>query len=270
MQNHFLMNSSDPTSPSSIQAEQRRAQIMNQLMANDYASVQDLHRMLSVSTVTIRSDLAALEKLGLVVRTHGGVRLKGNDLTGEIGFQARVSMQQEQKKKIGARAAELIQDGDAIMIDSSTTCFHLTRNLKLKNDLKIVTNGVYTALELLRQNHTTIMIGGQLNEKTYGSVGRLGRYLLSEIRVQKAFFGARGVTLRDGLTDTNLFEVELKQAMVEISDQVYVLIDSSKFNVVGFSSFASINKVTAIITDAGVDPQVQSTFENNGVRIIIA
>lgn len=256
-------------SPSSIQAEQRRTLIMNQLLANNYVGVQDLSRLLNVSMVTIRSDLAALVKAGLIVRTHGGARIKDNDLSGEIGFQVRVSMQQEQKKKVGLRAAELINDGDVIMIDSSTTCYHLARNLKLKNDLKIVTNGVHTAQELLHQAHTTIMIGGLLSEKTYGSVGRLGRNLLSEIRVQKAFFGARGVTLRDGLTDTNLFEVELKQAMVEISDQVYVLVDSSKFNVIGFSSYASIDKVTAIITDAGIDPLVRETFENNNVKIIV-
>lgn len=244
--------------------------IVNHLLAAKYFSVQDLSRLLNVSMVTIRSDLVALEKAGLVARTHGGVRLYENDLTGEIGFQVRVSMHQEQKRRIGERAAELINDGDIIMIDSSTTCYHIAQNLKVKNDLKIVTNGLYTALELLKQVHTTIMIGGLLSEKTYGCVGRLGQNLLSEIHVQKAFFGARGVTLNNGLTDSNLLEIELKKVMMEISDQVYVLIDSSKFNVVGFSSFVPIDNVNAIITDEGIDPQVKTNFENNGVKIIIA
>lgn len=271
MQNYNSLSSLDITnSAKNVQANQRRTLIMNQLLMNEYASVQELSRLLNVSVVTVRSDLAALKKSGLIERTHGGARMLDKELLGEIGFQVRASMHQDQKKRIGAKAVELINDGDAIILDSSTTCFHLARNLKFMHDLKIVTNGLNTAQELIKQVHTTILIGGMLNEKTYGSVGRLGRNTLSEVRVQKAFFGARGVTLRDGLTDANLLEVELKKAMVEISDQVYVLVDSSKFNVVGFSSFASIDHVTAIVTDDGIDPVVRETFENNGIKIIVA
>jgi len=271
MSKNYQSSPSDPAaSTNGGQTSLRRSAIVKHILMHEYASVQELSSLFNVSMVTIRADLAALGKSGMVERTHGGASIPREELIGEIGFQARASMQQEQKRKIGARAVELIEDSDAIILDSSTTCFFVARNLKVKRDLKIVTNGLNTALELLKYPHTTILIGGMLNEKTYGTVGRLGRNTLSEIRVQKAFLGARGVTLRDGLTDANLLEVELKQAMVEISDQLYVVVDSSKFNVVGFASFAPISRVTAIITDDGIDPSVKKSFENQGIKILIA
>jgi DeoR family fructose operon transcriptional repressor len=261
----------DPNSKNNnIQANQRRAAIANYVISHQEASVQELSAFFNVSMVTIRGDLAALDKANLVERTHGGATILHKELVGEIAFQSRARMHQEEKACIGARAAELIDDGDSILIDSSTTCFYVARNLKTKQDLKIVTNGLNTSLELLKYNHTIIMVGGMLNEKTYGTVGRLGRNTLSEIRVAKAFFGARGVSLRDGLTDASLLEVELKQIMVEASSEVYVVVDSSKFNVVGFASFAPISRVTAIITDSGIDPAVKASFEEHGVHIIIA
>ena len=251
-------------------AGQRRNAIVTYVLSQEYASVQDLSRYFTVSMTTIRNDLAILEKSGLIERQHGGASIPLEDLTGEIAFQARASMNQEEKKRIGAAAAALVDDSDTIILDSSTTVFYVARNLKGKRDLRVVTNGINTSLELLKKQHTTILVGGVLNEKTYGTVGHLGRNTLSEIRVQKAFFGARGLTLRDGLTDANLDEVELKKAMVEIAAELIVVVDSSKFNMVGFASFAPIQRVSTIVTDDGIDPTLKRDFENIGIKVIIA
>ena len=249
--------------------EARRAEIVNYVLNKGYVSVQDLSKEFDVSMVTIRAYLTMLEKAGLLQRRHGGAAAPTDNIPGEIAFQSRARLQQEAKRRIGKAAASLVNDGDTILIDSSTTGFYVAHYTREKDDLKVVTNGINTALELMRNGQTTIMIGGMLSDKTYGTVGRLGRNTLSEIRVQKAFLGARGLTLRDGLTDSNLLEVELKQAMVEIASELIAIVDSTKFNVVGFSSFAPINRVSTILTDEGVSEDMKHSLEDIGVKVII-
>lgn len=249
--------------------EVRRAEIVNFVQKKGYVSVQDLSKEFNVSMVTIRADLTILDKSGLLQRRHGGAAAPSDNIPGEIAFQSRARLHQEAKRRIGMAGAALVKDGESILIDSSTTGFYVARYLVDKFDLRVVTNGINTALELMRNSQTAIMIGGMLSDKTYGTVGRLGRNTLSEIRVQKAFMGARGITVREGMTDSNLLEVELKQAMVEITTELIAVVDSSKFNVVGFASFAPINKVSTIITDEGISPDLRLSFEDAGVKIII-
>lgn len=250
--------------------ETRRSEIVNYILKKGYVSVQDLSKEFDVSMVTIRADLTVLDKSGLLQRRHGGAAAPAENIPGEIAFLSRAHIQQDAKRRIGMAAESLVNEGDTILIDSSTTGFYVARYLQNKSDLRVVTNGINTALELLRHAQTTIMIGGMLSDKTYGTVGRLGRNTLSDIRVQKAFLGARGITLRDGLTDSNLLEVELKQAMVEIASELIAIVDSSKFNMVGFASFAPISKVSTIITDDGLSNDMRRSYEEKGVKVIIA
>ena len=247
----------------------RRDSIVNYVQEKSFVSVQDLSKRFDVSMVTIRADLDVLEEKGLIQRRHGGAEIHPESIPGEIAFQSRARINQEAKRQIGMAAAGMVNDGDTILIDSSTTGFYVARYLQGKNDLKVITNGVNTALELLRNEQSTIMVGGMLSDKTYGTVGRLGRNTFSEIRVQKAFLGARGITVRDGLTDSNLLEVELKQAMVEIASELIAIVDSSKFNVIGFSSFAPAERISTIITDNNVKKENIHPFEELGIKIII-
>ncbi|GAP20894.1 DeoR/GlpR family DNA-binding transcription regulator [Leptolinea tardivitalis] len=250
--------------------EVRRTSLVSYVLERGYVSVQDLSDHFNVSKVTIRGDLTALEEAGAIKRQHGGATIPKDDLPGTIAFQARARIDQEQKQRIGDLAATLVHDGDSIMIDSSTTGLYLARALKNKKDLKVVTNGINTSLELLKSSHSVIMVGGMINDRTYGTVGRLGRNTLSEIRIGKAFLGAKGVSIRDGLTDTNLLEVELKQAVIEVSSQLIAIVDSSKFSTMGISSFAPIEKVSIIVTDSGVPMVEKAKFEDLGIQVLVA
>lgn len=259
---HSISEKENPT-------QARRSAIVKYAMDKGYISVQDLSKKFDVSMVTVRADLTILEKNGLIARRHGGADIHSDNIPGEIAFQSRARLQQDAKRRIGMAAVSLVNDGDTILIDSSTTGFYVASYTKDKDDLKVLTNGINTALELLRNGQATIMIGGMLSDKTYGTVGRLGKNTFNEIRVQKAFMGARGITMRDGLTDSNLLEVELKQAMVEIASELIAIVDSTKFNVIGFSSFAPVNRITTIITDDGVSKDLIHSFEDVGVRVIV-
>jgi len=250
--------------------ETRRAEVVNLVLKKGYVTVQDLSKEFDVSMVTIRADLTVLEKAGMLQRRHGGAAVHTENIPGEIAFQSRARLEQDAKRRIGIAAAALVKEGDTILIDSSTTGYYVAHYMRNKGDLKVVTNGINTALELMRNGQATIMIGGMLSDKTYGTVGRLGRNTLSEIRVQKAFMGARGITVRDGLTDSNLLEVELKQAMIEIASEVIAIVDSTKFNIVGFSSFAPITRVSTIVTDSAISTELVRAFESIGIKVIIA
>lgn len=250
--------------------ELRRTQEVSYVLEHGYVSVQDLSKHFDVSKVTIRGDLTALEEVGAIKRQHGGATIPKDDLPGTIAFQARARIRQENKQKIGELASTLVNDGDSIMIDSSTTGLYLARALKNKKDLKVITNGINTSLELLKYSHTVIMVGGMINERTYGTVGRLGRNTLTDIRISKAFLGAKGVSIRDGLTDTNLLEVELKQAVIEVSSQVIAIVDSSKFSMMGISSFAPIEKVSYIVTDDDIPLEEKNQFEELGIKVLVA
>jgi DeoR/GlpR family transcriptional regulator of sugar metabolism len=250
--------------------EARRTRLVTFVMEKGYITVQELSDYFNVSKVTIRGDLTALEETGAIKRQHGGAAIPKDDLPGTIAFQARARINQLQKQRIGELAATLVQDGDSIMIDSSTTGLYLARALNNRKDLKIVTNGINTSLELLKGAHSVIMVGGMINDRTYGTVGRLGRNTLTEIRVGKAFLGARGVSIKDGLTDTNLLEVELKQAVLEISSDLIAIVDSTKFASLGISSFAPIQRVSTIVTDTGLPVDLQNKYGDLGIKMLIA
>jgi DeoR/GlpR family transcriptional regulator of sugar metabolism len=250
--------------------ESRRTKLVSFVLEKGYVTVQELSDYFNVSRVTIRGDLTSLEEAGAIKRQHGGATIPKDDLPGTIAFQARARINQSQKQRIGEMAATLVLDGDSIMIDSSTTGLYVARALHKKRDLKIVTNGINTSLELLKGSHSVIMVGGMINERTFGTVGRLGRNTLSEIRVGKAFLGSRGVSIKDGLTDTNLLEVELKQAVLEISSELVSIVDSTKFSSLGFSSFAPINRVSTIVTDSDLPADQVARFQEIGIKMLIA
>jgi DeoR/GlpR family transcriptional regulator of sugar metabolism len=257
-----------PTSESNTEA--RRTRLVSFVLEKGYVTVHDLSVYFKVSKVTIRGDLTALEEAGAIKRQHGGATIPKDDLPGTIAYQARARINQIEKQKIGELAATLVNDGDSIMIDSSTTGLYVARSLIHKKDLKVVTNGINTSLELLKGGHSVIMVGGMINERTYGTVGHLGRNTLNEIRVGKAFLGARGVSIKDGLTDTNLLEVELKQTVLEISSEIIAIVDSTKFSFLGFSSFAPIKRVSTIVTDSGVSKDQVAKFSEYGIRMMVA
>jgi DeoR/GlpR family transcriptional regulator of sugar metabolism len=250
--------------------EIRRTRLVSYVLEKGNVSVRELSDFFEVSKVTIRGDLTALEEAGAIKRQHGGATIPKDDLPGTIAFQARARINQALKSRIGEKAATLVKDGDSIMIDSSTTGLYIAHALRNKKDLKVVTNGINTSLELLKSSHSVIMVGGMLNERTYGTVGRLGRNTISEIRVGKAFLGARGISIKDGLTDTNLLEVELKQAVIDISSEVVAVVDSTKFSSLGFSSFAPIQRVNYIVTDSDAPEDQLQKYNELGIRVLIA
>ncbi len=250
--------------------EERLDLITTLLQEQGRVSVADLSKRFGVSSVTIRNDLGTLERQGRLIRTHGGA-MPSPSLGIELpAFAMRKELHLPEKKKIGSAAAALIRDGDSIALDASTTAWQIARHLKERQELTVVTNGLFVALEFLDSpGVTVVMPGGSLRTASASLVGDQGACILERYHVQKGFFGAGGFTLEEGLTDTSQYEVELKRLMVQRSKEVIAVIDSSKWGQVTSVSLAAIHEMDHVISDQAAPPDMVSRLRDSGVRVTL-
>lgn len=247
--------------------EARREQILTQLSARDQTSVSDLSRALGVSEVTIRKDLDVLETQGLLIRVHGGAVVSGRGRL-ERFFAAREQEHREEKRRIAQAAAALVLSGQNIFLDASTTALQIARMIKNREDVTVVTNGLYTALELSFSHAiTVVVIGGIVRRRSSSLVSGIGDDLLQRSRVDIAFFGARGVTGRDGLTESDIGEAALKQRMVHQAATVVGVADSSKLGATYFSAFALPHEIDRIITDVDAPSAIVNDLRSRDVIV---
>jgi len=255
--------------PRRLYRQERLTAIARQMEASGYVSVSELSQSLGVSAVTIRSDLDTLERAGKLVRTRGGA-VPTHLTEGALSFAVRQRTRVEDKERIGAAAADLVSDGEAIVLDASTTAWHLARCLLPRRDLTVLTTGLYVALELLRSPRISVMMpGGYLWREAAAVVGTGDCGVLERGNLQKGFFGGRGFTLDEGLTDANGAEVELKRRLVSAVNEVNVILDSSKLGKVAFASCAPIEEIDRLVTDRGAPEDLVQAIRDRGVEVIL-
>jgi len=250
--------------------QERRERIIALLAQKGRASVADLGEQFDVSQVTIRADLDALAAERLLTRTHGGALPLDHDRL-ELSFDFRRRLHAAQKSRIGAAAAAMIKDGEAVILDASTTALAVASHIKDRRELTVLTNGILIALALIDSpDVTVVMPGGFLRRDSVSMVGDEGHDFIERFNFQKGFFGAKGFTIEEGLTDVDSAEVAVKRNMVARARQVIAIVDSSKWGSVGFASFASIDQVACVITDEGALPDMVTALREVGVDVIIA
>ncbi|GAB4548041.1 MAG: DeoR/GlpR family DNA-binding transcription regulator [Anaerolineae bacterium] len=233
-------------------------------------SVADLSDHFGLSQATIRSDLDALAMQGLLVRTHGGaISSDRTDL--ELSYEVRRRMHSAEKRRIGAAAAAMLEDGEAVALDASTTALALAEQIKGRHELTVITNGLVIAMALLEVPGVTVLMpGGFLRRDSASLTGLSGSEFLKQFNLQKGFFGAKGLTLEEGLTDVNSDEVLVKRDWVAHARRVIAIVDSSKWGRVGFVSFASIDQIDCVITDEDAPADMVLALQEAGVEVIIA
>ncbi|MCP4165245.1 MAG: substrate-binding domain-containing protein [Chloroflexi bacterium] len=228
----------------------RHQQILNFLAEQPALKVSDLATLLDVSEGTIRNDLRALEQMGRVSRTWGGAVLAEQQQFISPWFAERSRLNHEAKQWIARRAADMVHDGASILLDASTTVFHLVPYLRDCRNVTIVTDGIETGMALARQtDHRVIMLGGELNAERALVGGALGEKMLEYLHIQIAFVSAAGFSLEAGLTEEDVQAAELKRHMINSASQVVALLDSSKFGGVSLCPFATVQQVTHVVTD---------------------
>lgn len=249
--------------------EERLDQILSLVQERGRVSVSELSQIFDVSAVTIRNDLSNLEQRGLVLRTHGGAMMIPDSYQ-EPAFALRKRLHSVEKDRIARQAAQLIRDGDSIALDASTTAWHIARYLKDRHELTVLTNGLYIALELADSpGVTVVMPGGMLRSGSNSLVGNLGADIFNNYHVQKGFLGAWGLTLQEGLTDLNQYEVDLKRLIVARSKEVIAILDSSKWGQVAFSTFAPVEQIDRVISNEPVPAEMVKALRQRGVDVML-
>ncbi len=234
---------------------ERQQRIATLLRENPGLKVAGLAAALSVSQGTIRNDLETMEQAGLLARVRGGAVLLDEGQILNPSFSARINVNASAKKRIARLAAELVEDGDSILLDASTTVFAMLPHLKKLRHLTVITNGIPTGMALAQNpTHTVILIGGKIGPSGTSVVGSFGERLLENIHVKTAFVSCSGFSIEAGLTEVDIHEVEIKRNMIRCAEVVVTLVDSSKFGKIDLVPFASIDQVSHLFTDNRISP----------------
>jgi DeoR/GlpR family transcriptional regulator of sugar metabolism len=248
--------------------EERRQEILKRVNLDGRVEVNDLSQLFGVSEVTIRSDLQLLSDQSLVLRTHGGAVPLSR--IPELSLSLRRQQQVNQKNRIGAAGAGMVEDGDAIFLDTSSTALALAHHLRERRDITIITNSLAIAQFLLDvPNATVVMPGGTLQRETVSLVGIDGLDFLRKFNIRKGFFGAHGIRQPEGLTDVSATEAEVKRALITQCHEVIAILDSTKWGRIGLASFARLEDIHAIITDTGASPEQVEQVRMRGIRVIL-
>ncbi|MGY3725553.1 transcriptional regulator, DeoR family [Granulicatella balaenopterae] len=251
--------------------ECRHRGILDYLVRKKHVSVNELANKFDVSPVTIRSDLKLLAQQNLLIRTHGGASvIEDNWFNEETSYDLRTKEHHLEKKEIALKAFKLIDNNDCILIDASSTCFELAKLIQKSTlNLTVVTNGILTA-ELLKDNHniTTILIGGIIKGRSNAIESTLGVGLLNNINCNKLFVSAKAFNLEDGLSEFNLYEVELKKIMITHVQKLFALMDVTKLEKQSLLTFANCESIDALVTNESIPKAIKEKYIKHGVNII--
>jgi len=247
---------------------QRRQAIISALEEAGQLSVTELSQRFGVSEVTIRVDLQALSEQGLIQRVRGGAII--TSVLPDLSYEVRMQLNADQKARIGKMAASMVHDGDTIALDASTTAQAITPHLKHINELTVVTNGLKVAMSLLAHSQIhVILVGGSLRREGLSLIGPFDCGLIEDIHIRLGFFGARGFTIEEGMTDVNIGEVHTKREMVARCREVVGVIDASKWGRVATSTFAPLEQINAIITDTNAPAEMVAEARRRGVDVLL-
>jgi DeoR family fructose operon transcriptional repressor len=251
-------------------AEERQQKILELINTKNKVSVKELCELFNASPGTIRNDLTTLERMDLLDRTHGGAIS-----IVKSGFERRtldkVVKHKEEKVSIGRTAAALVEDGDVIAVDTSTTTLEMVRFLKHKEDLTIVTNDIVIASLLEDYPNVMVMLIGGIIRKGYNcSLGPQTISALSEIRVDKTFLACNGVSVKHGVTTPNADMAQFKRKIIEIASEVILVCDSSKINRTCFMQIAPIADINLLITDKHILKKDLDDFQLAGLAVSVA
>lgn len=248
---------------------ERHSYIMEMLRQQSSVSVSMLAEQLKVSEVTIRKDLTLLEERNMLYRAHGSAILI-NPYINDRHVNEKEKLYADEKRAISIYAANLITNDDSILIASGTTMLSLAREIQAKGHLTAITAAVNVASILSKdKNIDVIQLGGMLRNSSVSVVGPYAEQMLQNFSCSKLYIGVDGIDLEFGLTTTNLMEANLNRVMMQASQKVIALADSSKFGRRGFSRICNIDSVDHIITDDKISARVLEQLRDRGVEVSV-
>ena len=245
---------------------ERQSKIIKLVNTYQKIEVSRLAELLSVSQVTIRKDLDHLESEGLLSREHGYALIKNaNDIN------TRMTINYDRKLAIATKAAEMVNNGETVMLESGSTCTLMAEQLaKHKKDVTIITNSAYIAIRIrelpLRK---VILLGGEYQKEYQGMVGPLVKKCARAFFVDKFFVGTDGFIPESGFTCDDLMRVETMEYMADSANKMIILADSSKFEQHGVVIQTSFDAIDTVCTDAQISPSALAILQEKGINVVI-
>ncbi|MFF9815462.1 DeoR/GlpR family DNA-binding transcription regulator [Streptomyces sp. NPDC014006] len=258
-------------------AEQRRALIVDEVRRRGGVRVNELTRKLGVSDMTVRRDLDALARQGVLEKVHGGAVPVVEASTHEPGFEAKSGLELTAKEDIARAAAELVAPGSAIALSGGTTTYALAHRLLDVPDLTVVTNSVRVAdvfhaaqrTSGPRQGAATVVLTGGVRTPSDSLVGPVADQAIAALHFDVLFLGVHGISVEAGLSTPNLAEAETNRRLVQSARRVVVVADHTKWGTVGLSSFAKLEQVDTWVTDAGLPREARAEIAEH-VGLVVA
>ncbi|PLT32687.1 DeoR/GlpR family DNA-binding transcription regulator [Bacillus sp. V5-8f] len=254
----------------SISFEERKLTILAALDKEEKVYVRQLANQFRVSDETIRRDLDRLEKEGFLKKVYGGaVKMKIQNW--ELPFDEKTTIHNQEKQAICKAAANLVEDGDIIMIGNGTTPLEIVRYLAHKTDITLITHSMpvmLLAMEFFKGR--IIFIGGEFEKNQKYTSGPLTERMLEMMKADKAFISAGGISTINGITDYDLSGSSVSRKIIERADQVIILGDHSKFGQTTFAHMCSLTEVSMIITDKNCPNEWKHILAKMEIELLIA
>lgn len=251
-----------------MQNHERRSRLLDIIRVRGFAALDELVRELGVSESTIRRDLDALEEQGAARRTHGGVLYSGG-MPRLAEFDERQPANWAAKRAIAAAAAELVEDGETVLLDGGTTTYEVAR-LLVGRSLQVVTNSLPVANLFASEARTDlVLLGGYVSPRTGVCLGPYANELLSRLHVTTTVLSAAGIA-EEGLFNAHLLLAETEQAMLKAASRVMVVADSSKFGRKSLTLVSGLDAIDTLVSDDAMPQAWRDVVSQEGARVVIA
>lgn len=250
---------------------ERREHIIQRLRQQGSVQVNDLSVLFGVSTVTIRNDLAFLEKQGIAVRAYGGALICDASTPAiEASVEDKSALNTAAKRRIAQAAVALIQPGHRIILDSGTTTCEIARLLRQHGDVIAMTNGMNVANALLEaEGVELLMTGGHLRRQSQSFYGDQAEQSLQNYHFDMLFLGVDAIDLDRGVSTHSEDEARLNRRMCEVADRVIVVTDSSKFNRSSLHKIIDTQRIDMIIVDEGIPQESLEGLRKSGIEVVL-
>ena len=245
--------------------EERRKQIMAQLLDRKHLTVKELAASMRVSGATVRRDLKALADKEELLLVHGGATLPRQR---DFSFRAKQVRAVEQKRIIGGLAASLVRDGHQVFLDSGTTCSEMVPYLRKMHGVTVLANSARLALELNAPGLSVFLIGGEYRPDRMDTVGPMAMSTLNQVRGYVAFIGADGLSMDFGPSASDVASAHLHRLVIEHAREAVLLVDSSKFGGASLFQIVDWPRISKVVTDREPDDDWKRFFEEQAIEVI--
>lgn len=249
--------------------EERRRAIVEIVNREGRVLVKELSQQFRTSQVTIRKDLEVLHEQNHLHRSHGGALPARDGTLEDPTLREKEQIHRQEKLHIAAAAAQIVKEGQVVVLDSGTTTTAIARALRTFRNLTIITNAVNIAAELSGTTLEVILTGGTLRKNSFSLVGPIAEETLRHLNADLLFLGVDGFDVHYGLSTPNLQESKVNRVMVEVAKRKVAVCDSSKFGRRSLSLITPASALHQVITDHGISKSDLNALKKSGIEVTL-